>query len=359
MPLWPDSRLLDLLQVEHAIIQAPMAGSTTPALAAAVSNAGGMGSLGCAMMDPGAVHGQVTQLRSKTNRAFNLNFFCHQPPGEDALKNARAVQLLQPFYDEYCLGEVPAVQASNFPFDAAMLDLMLELRPPVVSFHFGAPEAALLAPLRAAGIVVLSSATCAREARDLQAMGVDAVIAQGFEAGGHRGHFAISYEASCIGTMALVPQIVDAVTIPVIAAGGIADGRGIAAALMLGASGVQLGTAFMSSDEASVAAVHRQAIANASEEDTRMTRAFSGRPARGIRNRYIDAMAAVEGELPDFPLMNTLTKPLRAASQNSDSGDLVSLYAGQALTLNRSMPAAQLLETLIDETGAALTRNQA
>ena len=358
MPIWPDSRLLDLLQIEHAIIQAPMAGSTSPALAAAVSNGGGLGSLGCAMMDPGAVHEQVAQLRSKTNRAFNLNFFCHQPPAEDALKNARAVQLLQPLYDEYALGEVPAVQASNFPFDEAMLEVMLELHPRVVSFHFGLPEAALLAALREAGIVVLSSATSAREARYLQTMGVDAVIAQGFEAGGHRGHFQTGYEASCIGTMALVPQIVDAVTIPVIAAGGIADGRGIAAALMLGASGVQLGTAFLSSDEASVADVYRQAIANASEEDTRMTRAFSGRPARGIRNRYIDALAAVDGELPDFPLMNTLTKPLRAASQSKGSGDLVSLWAGQALTLNRSMPAAQLLETLIVETGEALARHR-
>jgi nitronate monooxygenase len=149
------------------------------------------------------------------------------------------------------------------------------------------------------------------------------------------------------------------VSIPVIAAGGIADGRGIAAALMLGASGVQLGTAFLTTDEAAVADVYRQAIAGATEEDTRMTRAFSGRPARGIRNRYIDELAAFEDELPDFPLMNTLTKPLRAASQHNDSGELVSLWAGQALTLNRSMPAAQLLATLIAETSAALTRTRA
>jgi len=358
MSLWSDSRLLDLLQTEHAIIQAPMASSATPAMAAAVCNAGGLGSLGCAMMDPAAVRGAITQLRDQTNRAFNINFFCHQPPGEDARKNARAAELLQPFYDELALGEVPAAQASNFPFDVAMLDLMLELRPRVVSFHFGMPEPSLVTPLREAGIVLLCSATSAREARHLQSMGVDAVIAQGFEAGGHRGDFATSYESSCIGTMALVPQIVDAVTIPVIAAGGIADGRGIAAALMLGASGVQIGTAFLTTDEASVADVHRQAIAAATEEDTRMTRAFSGRPARGIRNRYIDVLAAFEDELPDFPLMNTLSKPLRAASVRRGSGDLVSLYAGQALTLNRSMPAAQLVEALIGETRDVLARHR-
>jgi nitronate monooxygenase len=358
MPFWPDSRLLELLQVEHALIQAPMAGSTSPALAAAVANAGAMGSLGCAMMDAATVRDEISQLRSKTNRAFNVNFFCHSPPREDALKNARASELLQPYYDEFALGEVPTVQASNFPFDAAMLEVLLELRPRVVSFHFGLPEASLLAPLRAAGVVVLSSATSVREARHLQAMGVDAVIAQGFEAGGHRGHFASSYAASCIGTLALVPQIVDAVTIPVIAAGGIADGRGIAAALMLGASGVQLGTAFLTTDEAAVADVHRQAIATASEEDTRMTRAFSGRPARGIRNRYLDAMAAVEDELPDFPLMNTLSKPLRAASVSKGSAEMVSLWAGQALTLNRSLPAAVLVETLLSETRAVLARHR-
>jgi nitronate monooxygenase len=359
MSVWTDHRLLDLLQIEHPIIQAPMAGSTSPELAAAVSNAGAMGSLGCAMMGPDKVRDEILELRSATNRAFNINFFCHEPPGENTIKNVRAVELLQPFYDEHELGEVPAVAASNFPFDAAMLEIVLELQPRVVSFHFGTPEKDLVAPLRDAGIVVLSSATSAREARHLQSVGVDAVIAQGFEAGGHRGHFVTSFEASCIGTLALVPQVVDAVTIPVIAAGGIADGRGIAAALMLGASGVQIGTAFLTTDEAPVPEVHRNAIADASEEDTRMTSAFSGRPARGIRNRFIDAMAGAQDELPDFPLLNTLTRPLRAASQGHGSGDFVSLWAGQALTLNRSIPAAVLVAELVRETADALSRHRA
>ncbi len=356
MTLWPDGRLLDLLQVEHPIIQAPMAGSTTPALAAAVSNAGGLGSLGCAMMDPGTVRSTVTALRERTNRSFNVNFFCHDPPGHDPARNARAAALLQPFFDELGLGAVPAVEASNVPFDAAMLETVLELRPRVVSFHFGLPAPELVRPLRDAGMVIISSATGAREARQLEDMGVHAVVAQGYEAGGHRGHFAAGFEEGCVGTLALVPQVVDAVHIPVVAAGGIADGRGIAAALMLGASGVQIGTAFLSTDEASVAPPHRQALATATGADTRLTRAFSGRPARGIRNRYLDAMAPHEHELPDFPLMNTVTGPLRAASAKDGSGDFLALWAGQAVALNRAMPAAALLETLVDETRACLAR---
>jgi nitronate monooxygenase len=306
------------------------------------------------MMDAGAVRDAVGALRDRTNRAFNLNFFCHQPPGDDASRNARAVALLEPFFRELELGDVPAVRASNFPFGREMLELMLQLRPHVVSFHFGLPEPSMVGALKDAGVVVLSSATTPREARRLEAMGVDAVIAQGVEAGGHRGHFDAADAASCIGTFALVPQVVDAVDVPVIAAGGIADGRGIAAALMLGASGVQVGTAFLGCEEAGVPRAHRAALAAASAEDTAVTRAFSGRPARGIRNRYMDAMSAHEQELPDFPLMNTLTGPLRKASAAAGDGDFLALWAGQAVGLNRAMPAAVLVETLVAETRARL-----
>jgi len=325
MTTWPDTRLLDLLQIEHPIIQAPMAGSATPALAAAASNAGALGSLGCAMMDTGAVRGAVGELRDRSNRAFNLNFFCHAPPGHDPARDARAAELLAPFYRELGLGEMPAALATNFPFGEEMLELLLELRPQVASFHFGLPDEALVRPLKDAGVVILSSATTPGEARRLEAMGVDAIIAQGFEAGGHRGHFAAPYESTWIGTLALVPQVVDAVRVPVIAAGGIADGRGIAAAL-----------------------------AAASGEDTAMTRAFSGRPARGIRNRYLDAMAPHEETLPDFPLMNTLAGPLRKACAARGSGDFIALWAGQAVGLNRTLPAAELVETLVAETRARL-----
>lgn len=350
MSIWPDPRLLDLLQIEHAIIQAPMAGSTTPALAAAVSNAGALGSLGCAMMDPAAVRDSVQEIRARTNRSFNINFFCHTPPRDDPARNAHASALFKPFYDALGIAHMPAVEASNFPFDQAMLDAMLALRPHVLSFHFGLPDAALLAPLKEAGIVLMSSATSAREARFLEASGVDAIIAQGFEAGGHRGHFESDFEASCVGSMALIPQIVDAVKVPVIAAGGIGDGRGIAAALMLGASGVQLGTAFLTTPEASVPGVHRDAILAADGSETRYTRVFSGRPARGIDNRIMRSLAPEQDALPDFPLLNTLTKPLRApALERGDSG-LISLWAGQALSLNRTLPAAELVEKLVEDT---------
>lgn len=359
MFIWPDHDFLQRLGIEHAIIQAPMAGSTTPALASAVSSAGALGSLGCAMMEPQAVMRSATALKESSNRSFNLNFFCHPEPGDDPTRAARARELVAPFYDELHAGDVPPVEASNFPFDERMLETVLDLEPQVVSFHFGLPAPELVAPLKEKGCVILSSATTAGEAKALEEQGVDAVIAQGFEAGGHRGIFEASLDAGCIGTMALVPQVVDAVKVPVIAAGGIADGRGIAAALMLGASAVQIGTAFLTCDEASTPRVHREAILSAQDADTRLTRAFSGGPARSVRNRFMDVMAEHDRALPDFPLMNTLTKPLRVASAEQDLPDAVALWAGQALTLNRSLPAAELVEALVAETEMVLASHPA
>lgn len=356
MTLWPDGRLLDLLQVEHPIIQAPMAGSTTPALAAAVSNAGGLGSLGCAMMDPGTVRSTVTALRERTNRSFNVNFFCHDPPGHDPARNARAAALLQPFFDELGLGAVPAVEASNVPFDAAMLETVLELRPRVVSFHFGLPAPELVRPLRDAGMVIISSATGAREARQLEDMGVHAVVAQGFEAGGHRGHFSTSYEGGCIGTMALVPQVVDAVTVPVVASGGIMDGRGIVAALALGASAVQMGTAFLVCDESGTPACHKDAVLAAKPHETRITRAFSGRPARGIVNRVMREVgdpAHPERILP-YPVQNALTRGMRAEAGRQGHSDYLSLWSGQGGPLGRREPAAATVARLAGEIREAL-----
>ncbi|MEM1198016.1 MAG: nitronate monooxygenase, partial [Pseudomonadota bacterium] len=299
--MWPNTALLDLLGIEHPIIQAPMAGATTPALAAAVSNAGGLGSLGCAFMTPERTGEEIAKTMMATNRSINVNFFVHEPPKDDPEKNASAKDQLQPYFDEYGLGDMPEVVPTNFPFDEAMLEVMLELRPRVVSFHFGLPDGRIVQALKEAGIVVVSSATTVREAIILADGGVDAVIAQGWEAGGHRGTFASSMDAARVGTMALVPQIVDAVNVPVIAAGGIADGRGIAAAFALGAAGVQPGTAFLTTEEAATPTVYRKALMEAKDEDTRLTRAFSGRPARGLSNRYIEETAAREHELPDFP----------------------------------------------------------
>jgi nitronate monooxygenase len=259
---------------------------------------------------------------------------------------------VEPFYDELGLGEVPAVTASNQPFGDAMLEAVLELRPQVVSFHFGLPADPAVQRLKDAGLLVMSSATTVAEARHLVERGVDAVIAQGWEAGGHRGTFLGGPESGSVGTMALVPQVVDAVDVPVIAAGGIADGRGIAAAFALGASGVSIGTAFLTCPEAAIPEVHKQALLQARDEDTRLTRAFSGRHARGLRNLYIEAMARYEAELPDFPLMNALTGPLRKAGGAAGSPDFVALWSGQAASLNRALPAAELLAALIDDARA-------
>ena len=353
--MWRDRRLCDLLGVTHPIIQAPMAGSDTVALAAAVANAGGLGSRGCAMMSPeqfGAAYGET---RAATNGALNMNFFAHRAPGDDEQKAARARALLAPFFMELGLGEVPEVSETHFPFGAAIFAAVLAARPPVVSFHFGLPEARFVAALKQAGTVILCTATTPTEARDLEARGVDAIIAQGWEAGGHHGYY-LDPKGSQTGTMALVPQIVDAVGVPVIAAGGIADGRGIAAAMALGAAGVQIGTAFLTTAEAGIAAPHRAALMASDGSDTRPSRAFSGRPARGVVNRYMAAMEAHEGDLPDFPLMNAVTSPLRKAGAAAGSPDFLSLFSGQAVGLNREASAAELVETLVDETRAAMAR---
>jgi nitronate monooxygenase len=347
--MWPKRDLLDLLGIAHPILQAPMAGATTPALAAAVSNAGGLGALGCAMLSPDGFRDEYRQAAGATNRPLHVNFFVHRPPAIDADAAARAQDLVRPFYDELGLGPVPAAEPIPVPFDGAMCAAVLEARPPVVSFHFGLPDGPAVSALKQAGIVVLSSATTVAEAVHLAGSGVDAVIAQGWEAGGHRGTFLDGESGGTVGTMALVPQVVDAVDVPVIAAGGIADGRGIAAAFALGASGVQMGTAFLTCPEAAVPSAHKMALLNARDEDTRITRAFSGRPARGLANRYTDAMAPHEDALPDFPLMNTLSGPLRKASAAQGSPDFVALWSGQAASLNRSLPAADLLARLIDE----------
>lgn len=332
-----------------------MAGSDTPALAAAVSNAGGLGSIGCAMMSPERFRAVHAETRAATNRALNMNFFAHASPGHDEQKAARARALLAPFFMEMNLGEVPEVIETNFPFGGAVFEALLAARPPVVSFHFGLPEQQFVAALKAAGVAILCSATTPAEARDLEARGVDAIIAQGWEAGGHHGYY-LTEKGARIGTMALVPQIVDVVGVPVIAAGGIADGRGIAAALALGAAAVQIGTAFLTTAEAGISPPHRAALLACDGSNTRPTRAFSGRPARGIVNRYMTAMEAHESDLPDFPLMNTVTAPLRKASAETGSPDFIALWSGQAVGLNREGTAAELIESLVAETRAAISR---
>jgi nitronate monooxygenase len=351
--MWPKTDLTDFLGNEHPIIQAPMAGSTTVELVAAVCNAGGIGSMGYSETPAETIREDAEQIRKLTDKPFNLNFFAHDTPAikPDVVESAR--ERLKPFYSEVGLSEIPRdVSKPLLTFTEEQLELLLDIKPPLVSFHFGLPESNAIELLKKAGCRILCSATTTAEAIALEQSGVDIVVAQGWEAGGHRGSFEVNHEDHGVGTMALVPQIVDAVNIPVVAAGGIADGRGIAAAFMLGACGVQMGTAFLSCPEANVSDVHLDAIQNARDDDTRLTKAFSGRPARARKNDYIESIAAHRLPLPDFPTMYTLSDPLREASD--DRLDFRFLLYGQAAALNREMPAAELVLTLVTEAESLL-----
>jgi nitronate monooxygenase len=337
--------LRQTLGVDLAVIQAPMAGVQLSALAIAVCEAGGLGSLPCAVLDPAAIRREIAAIRAATTRPFNLNFFCHHAAVAEPARETAWRRALAPYYAELGL-DVHAAPAGGgrFPFDAAAAALVEELRPPVVSFHFGLPEAALLERVHASGARVLASATTVEEARWLEARGVDAVIAQGLEAGGHRGHFLSDDLTRQLGTIALVPQIVAAVRVPVIAAGGIADAAGVAAALSLGAAMVQVGTAYLRCPEATTSAVHRRALADATARHTALTRLFTGRPARGIVNRLMRELP--DAAAPAFPLATAAIAPLRAAAEARGSGDFSPLWSGQNASGCRELPAAEITRGL-------------
>ena len=293
---------------------------------------------------------EAARIRNATNRAFQLNFFCHRPPTHDAARAARWRERLSPFYRELGVEPPPLVsEPARSPFDEGFCSLVEEIGPKVVSFHFGLPDDGLLSRVRATGAKILCSATTVAEARWLAEKGVDAIIAQGAEAGGHRGMFLTENVAAQIGTLALVPQVVDAVDVPVIAAGGIADGRGIAAAFALGAAGVQIGTAFLYSPEARISALHRQALGSARDSDSVLTNVFTGRPARGIRNRFIDEAGPISADAPAFPLAVDYVAPLRAKAEAEGSDGFSPLWTGQAGALGRAMPAAELTALLAEE----------
>ncbi len=339
-----------LLGIALPIVQAPMAGVQDRKLAVAVSNAGGLGSLPCAMLSADAVQSELAAIRTSTDKPFNVNFFCHAPPQASADREASWRAALRQYYRELGV-EMSAISSGprREPFSEEMADVLEKFEPPVVSFHFGLPPAQLLRRVKAVGARILSSATSVEEARWLEANGVDAIIAQGLEAGGHRGMFLSGDLTTQVGTFALLPQIVRAVRVPVIAAGGIADSGGAAAAMKLGASGVQVGTAYLLCHEATTSAVHRAALKSAAAEHTAVTNLFSGRPARGIVNRIMRELGPMRATVPEFPLASAALAPLRAAAESRGLGDFSPLWSGQNASGCREVPAADLTRDLVAE----------
>ncbi len=340
-------KLQQLLGIELPIIQAPMAGVQGSALAVAVCNAGGLGSLPCAMLGPDALRKELVALKSQTNRPFNVNFFCHVPPTPDAEREAAWRALLAPYYNEFGIGpEGISARPGRAPFSHEAADVLSEFSPPVVSFHFGLPSPELLARVRAWQPIILSTATTLDEARWLEAHGVDGIVAQGLEAGGHRGHFLSGDLTLQMGTFALVPQIVREVKVPVIAAGGIADARGVAAAMALGTAGVQPGTAYLLCPEATTRPIHRAALKSESARHTALTNLFSGGPARGIINRIMRELGPMNPAAPAFPLAAEAMAPLRARAEARGSGDFSPLWSGQNPTGCKEIPAARITQEL-------------
>src|ERR1700723_341181 len=313
------------------IVQAPMASAQGPELAIAVCRAGGLGSLPAAMLTPDRLREQIAKIRNATSAPFNVNFFCHAEPAPDPQVEARWRKRLAPYYAEASIdpSTVPAGPV-RAPFDARLCAVVEEMRPAVVSFHFGLPPAELLSRVKAAGALVLSSATTVAEARWLEENGADAIVAQGREAGGHRGMFLSDDIEAQPGLISLLPQVRDAVRVPVVAAGGISDGRGIAAAFALGADAVQIGTGYLRTPEATISPMHRAALASARDDATRLTNVFTGSPARALVNRFVAEVGPMCADAPQFPLAAGAAAPLRAAAEKLGSGDFSPLWAGEA-----------------------------
>lgn len=340
----------NLLGTELPIIQAPMAGVQDHELAVTVSNAGGLGSLPCAMLSLDAMRKELTEIKRQTSKPYNVNFFCHTPPEFDAARESSWRQTLSPYYAEHGL-TVQAISPGpgRSPFSNEAADVLEEFKPAIVSFHFGLPAPALLERVRSWGSKILSTATTVEEALWLEAHGVDAIIAQGLEAGGHRGIFLSEDLNTQIGTFALLPQIVDAVKIPVIAAGGIANAEGVAAAMALGAAAVQVGTAYMLCPEAKTSAIHRAALKSDTARVTALTNLFTGRPARSIVNRLMRELGPINAAVPVFPLATAAIAPLRAKAENLGSGEFSPLWAGQNVSGCREVAAAILTRELAGE----------
>ena len=354
---WPDSRILKLFRIEVPIVQAPMGGTVLSELVIAVSEAGGLGSLPCAMLNRDQLESELKAIRQRTSRPINVNFFCHRTPQFDQARETAWRQRLASYYKELGLDpNAPIPSSGRTPFDEPLCDLMLQFKPEVVSFHFGLPKRDLLERVRSTGAKIVSSATTVEEARWLEGEGCDAIIAQGYEAGGHRGMFLDDDISTQVGTMALVPQVVDAVKVPVIAAGGIGDARGIAASFALGACAVQIGTAYLLCPEATTKPVHRRALKNAKDNQTVLTNVFTGRPARGIVNRVVREVGPMSDLAPQFPLAAGAMGPLRSRSETLGSEDFVALWSGQAARVAKELPAGEFTKRLAAEALAKLNQ---
>lgn len=335
------------------IVQAPMAGAQGVALASAVSNAGGLGSLPCALLKAEDLRKELTAMRAQTDGPFNANFFCHAPAAPGAGSEARWREVLAPYLAEFGIDPASVSLGPRLaPFGPEALEVLREARPAVVSFHFGLPSAELLAGVRATGAAIMSTATTVDEARWLEARGVDAIIAQGLDAGGHRGIFLGADLSTQLGTFALLPQIVRAVKLPVIAAGGIADAKGVAAAFALGAAGVQVGTAYLLCPEATVNETYRAALKSPDARHTAVTNVFSGRPARAIANRIVKEIGPVCDAAPAFPLALAAVSALRAKAEAGGSWAFTPVWCGQNAGGCREIPAAQLTMELAAGLGA-------
>jgi nitronate monooxygenase len=349
-------KLASMMGIEHAIILAPMAGGTsTPALVAAVSNAGRLGSLGAGYMIADDIAKAIAEIHERTDKPFAVNLFAGGYDGTGSSDTAAILKLVAPWHERLGLPPPAAAPAGSLPPFEQQVEAVLDSKVRVFSFTFGIPAAEIMRRMKDRGIKLIGTATTVAEARGLEQAGADAIVAQGSEAGAHRGTFIAAPEDSLVGTIALVPQMADAVSVPVIASGGIMDGRGIVAAAALGASGVQLGTAFMACPESGAPPAHKAAIRAARDDGTMLTRAFSGRLARGITNGFAAAMRGHEGELLPYPAQNNLTRPMRTAAARQDNADCLSLWAGQAAPLAREMPAAELVAQLLRETAAMLS----
>jgi nitronate monooxygenase len=356
--MWPDRRLLDLFNIDHPVLQAPMGGAMDAELAIAVAKAGALAALPAGMLNAEQLRAQVAQFRAATTgKPINLNFFGHKMPVPNNAREHTWRETLKPYYAELGIDPAAPIPVSNrVPFDPAMCAIVEEFKPEVVSFHYGLPDPALVARVRAAGCKVISSATTVAEALYLEANRCDAVIAQGLEAGGHRGMFLSNNIATQVGLFALLPQVVDALKVPVIASGGIGDARAIVAALALGAAGVQLGTAFLFCPEAKILPPHRAALRAARDDSTVLTNVLSGGPARALVNRIIRELGPISAIVPEFPLASGALAPLHAKAQGQGSGDFSPMLAGQAAPLGREMPAGELIGTFVSEAQGILRR---